>query len=323
MRKSGKIVLVGLGFAAALGCFIGGTVVGTNQTSASYAITIQENEDKYKDLLQQKDEEIERLKEQLSQQKELARLKIHLEETDIPYPPLDFVAGPPYWSDGSHAYFSGAFGGQFVLQNNTWEEKSWNISFDATSIWTDGSHIYCSTNAGQPCHYVLNDDVWLVKDWNYTDFKGCDVWSDGDERIYISSYNDNHYELQGDVWVKKSWGGEYKKICGDYIWKDGGHIYCSQGKNHYELQGNDWVEVSFNFPNDFDSDSWSGQTYRIWSDGFNPYISLGATHYVFNNGSWELKNWNIPIEFDYENIWTDGTNYYVCASNHKNYIFCY
>ena len=190
------------------------------------------------------------------------------------------------WTDGTNIYYSygtydssywtgddGTYG-QYVLNGDTWEDKTWNGVNPSSGlcIWTDGTNIYYSdyiyTDSYHYVHYVLNGDTWEEKAWNgLTSFDGSGVWSDGTS-IYYSD-GSTHYVLNGDTWEEKAWymTDGSTGFHGGNVWTDGTNIYCSIGSNKYVLNGVSWEIKNWNIDN----------VGGIWTDGKNIYTIINAT----------------------------------------------
>ena len=158
------------------------------------------------------------------------------------------------WSDGNHLCYSFSTR-QYVLNGNTWEEKTWNSpsEVNGSEIWTDGVNVYQARVSNQ---YVLQGDTWVEKTWEgKSSFHGRYVWTDGINIYY--SFASTHYVLNGDTWVEKTWNflpDLPANFYGSDVWSDGEFTYYSNfaGKYptyygvNYVLNGDTWVEKTWN-----------------------------------------------------------------------------
>jgi len=76
---------------------------------------------------------------------------------------------------------------------------------------------------------------------------------------------------------------------------------------------NAWVltdDIDFKF----NASSFAGR--YVWNCGQNVYFSEGNVQYFLNKSTyvWEPKTWNGVTSFDGDNVWTDGTDYYLDSS---------
>lgn len=142
------------------------------------------------------------------------------------------------WTDGTNIYLankvynSGWKYSSYVLNGDTWEEKTWNItSMECGGLWTDGTNIYYSYEGK---HYVLNKETssWSTKSWSgFPSWaKGSSVWTDG-TNIYLNE-SSKDFVLMGNTWATKTWNGT-SGFGVSSVWTDGTNIYCSK---NYVLQ---------------------------------------------------------------------------------------
>lgn len=227
----------------------------------------------------------------------------------------DGMYGDDIWTDGTDIYYSNSLGEQqYVLRNNTWERKEWNISgLTASCIWTDGTDIYFSR--GDDEQYVLKNGNWEPKEWKGDIPSGGQIWSDG-TNIYYSS-NGAQYVLIGDTWEKKKWkvpsssclyysSLSVRDLYGDRIWSDGTNIYYCCGPDsrdeQFVLNGDTWSYKTWEGLNPFGN--------RIWTDGTNIYHSYAGEHHILKDGVWIPHEWSGATPTA-SNIWSDGTNIYL------------
>lgn len=213
--------------------------------------------------------------------------------------------GSYVWSDGTNIYYSN-YEDQFVLNNDIWERKTWNVEIHGNWIWTDGVNIYYVYDGRY--HYVLNGDTWERKYWNNVPlgFYSKNVWSDG-TNIYYSE-GEAQFVLNGNTWEKKNWNNA-EKVHGKNVWSDGANIFATYNSVTYVLNDDTWEVKTFN-------GNVIGVGSGIWTDGKNIYYShFTKDRYILNGDTWETMTWNVASDLSLttmygNNIWTDGTSVY-------------
>lgn len=186
--------------------------------------------------------------------------------------------GANVWSDGINIFYSSGTT-QYVLNNGTWEEKTWTYSPSAGSeIIQFQDKLYYLSGSGD--FYVYNGsdfdyiDMTLV-DWTVSiSFIGSYLWTDGEKLYY--SVRDKQYlmDLDSRQIVAMEWGDYEPK--GYAIWSDGTNVYCDHPNPsmHHKLVNGVWVETEWNgLYGDFRGDF-------IWTDGENIYFSENGTNYI-------------------------------------------
>ncbi len=322
MNKSGKIVLVGLGIAVALGCFIGGSIIGEKHSSVGYSISIQEQEDRFNDLLQQKDDEIFQLKKELAEFKGFNTLK----ESDIDCSNISGFTAERVWSDGENTYYSHNTD-HYVLNGKAWERKTWNglekmTAFRSKFIWHYKGKTYYSNQST----YMLDGDTWkpVIVKGERLYFYGDHIWIDG-ENIYDTTFNDVIRILiggNGDFSTEPvtfnnlpmdGFGGKINSISSSDVWNDGVSTHYSSQAEQYVLNGDTW-----------EKEIWKGfaplQASCVWAASGVQYYSRNSNQYILIGDTWEEKSWTGQASFTGFEVWTDGTNYYAYTGG-QNYIF--
>ena len=146
--------------------------------------------------------------------------------------PLTVIRRECIWTDGKNTYYS-AWKKQYVLNGNTWVEKTWNLeSYYAQYLYSNGKDIYYSDGSQ---HYKLNNGNWMPMTFQgLTTFWGNKVWSDG-YNFYYSDWS-NQYVLRGNTWEKINWTGGYTQFYKSDLWTDGTNFYYSEsGRSTYKF----------------------------------------------------------------------------------------
>ena len=209
------------------------------------------------------------------------------------------------WSDGRNIYYSNDED-QFVLNGDTWEQKTWNVEIFGGWIWTDGTDIHYVYDGRY--HYVLNGDTWERKYWNNVplDFYSQNVWSDG-TNIYYSE-GEAQFVLNGNTWERKLWNNG-ESVYGKSVWSDGANIFATYDRVTYVLNDDTWEVKTFN-GNVISSGS------GIWTDGKNIYYSYHTEdRYILNGNTWENMVWNVASDVSLTSMYgtsirSDGTDIY-------------
>ena len=208
------------------------------------------------------------------------------------------------WTDGTNIYdSSNSF--QYKLNGTAWESMTWTglTSFSGDNIWTDGTEIYYSSYFS---HYKLNGTTWESVTWTGLDsFSGDNIWTDGTDICYYSTH-----KLNGTTWERIYRCGDSPSFSGEYVWSDGTNIYYSYEENQYKLNGNLWEHVNWSGLTSFDGK-------YIWTDNTNIYYSSGTDHYKLNGTTWESMTWSGLTNFNGIYIWTDGTNIYFSSGSNQ------
>lgn len=140
-------------------------------------------------------------------------------------------------------------------------------------------------------------------------FEGKNIWSDGENIYYSTSYKIDN--IDEGIISECTFTGlpENYSIRGEYIWTDGENIYHDSGSDHYKLNKETREWSTMNWVNSFDM--WSDS---IWTDGYNIYCGNGKKLDISNH-KWEDYSFTYAPGINGRDIWTDGKDVYFSGDN--------
>lgn len=230
--------------------------------------------------------------------------------------------GNRVWTDGSNIYYSQG-STQLVLNKSTgvWTKKTWSgTTFVPENFyfyldrWYRGNYqyIYYSGGSGTYTQYYLNksNSSWNSTAFNISGIQGRYIWKQGSNVYYSVTTTHKKWNDLSAEWQDVTWNG-LSSFSGDNIWTDGTNTYYYDQTNriHYVLNvsTSTWSQKTFY---GFKASEYFFVKY-VWHRGSDTFFSDGDIQYKLNKSTSTWEHVDFGLSFTAENVWTDGTNYYV------------